>query len=167
LWGRARGVAAAALGGEVYAPVGWATHYHANYVVPYWGPKLAKTAVIGTHIFYRFPAPMGLARVYTGKYDGTEPVIALMAGLTTPVTTEVPVTSAIDDATAAAIKPGPVQLDAAQLPIDRPAPTITLPEAQDDTATPTAAPTPAATPTPPASPYFPPPPRRARGRLPM
>ena len=26
----------AALSGSVYAPVGWATHYHADYVVPYW-----------------------------------------------------------------------------------------------------------------------------------
>jgi spore germination cell wall hydrolase CwlJ-like protein len=34
LWQRARGVAESALDGYVYAPVGWATHYHANYVVP-------------------------------------------------------------------------------------------------------------------------------------
>ena len=29
-WSRARKVAEAALGGAVYAPAGWATHYHAN-----------------------------------------------------------------------------------------------------------------------------------------
>ena len=39
LWNRARKVAAAALNGSVYAPVGYATHYHANYVVPYWASE--------------------------------------------------------------------------------------------------------------------------------
>jgi spore germination cell wall hydrolase CwlJ-like protein len=32
-----------------------ATHYHADYVDPYWAPTLTPTAVIGTHKFYRFP----------------------------------------------------------------------------------------------------------------
>jgi len=33
-WRRAMRIAEAAMTGAVYAPVGWATHYHANYVVP-------------------------------------------------------------------------------------------------------------------------------------
>ncbi|MEL6370003.1 MAG: cell wall hydrolase [Pseudomonadota bacterium] len=33
-----------------------ATHYHANYVNPYWAKKLTPTATIGTHKFYRFPS---------------------------------------------------------------------------------------------------------------
>ncbi|HWT13486.1 MAG TPA: cell wall hydrolase, partial [Allosphingosinicella sp.] len=49
-WQRARQVAEAALSGFVYAPVGWATHYHANYVVPYWASSLVKAANVGTHI---------------------------------------------------------------------------------------------------------------------
>jgi Cell Wall Hydrolase len=32
-----------------------ATHYHTDYVNPYWAPSLVETAEIGTHIFYRFP----------------------------------------------------------------------------------------------------------------
>jgi hypothetical protein len=32
-----------------------ATHYHTDYVNPYWAPGLVETATIGTHIFYRFP----------------------------------------------------------------------------------------------------------------
>ena len=32
-----------------------ATHYHADYVNPYWAPKMTPTATIGTHKFYRFP----------------------------------------------------------------------------------------------------------------
>ncbi len=32
-----------------------ATHYHADYVKPYWAPKLTPTAQIGAHKFYKFP----------------------------------------------------------------------------------------------------------------
>lgn len=32
-----------------------ATHYHADYVSPYWAPTLTPTAQIGVHKFYRFP----------------------------------------------------------------------------------------------------------------
>lgn len=32
-----------------------ATHYHADYVSPYWAPKLVPTADIGTHKFYKYP----------------------------------------------------------------------------------------------------------------
>ena len=30
-----------------------ATHYHANYVMPYWADLMISTVVIGQHIFYR------------------------------------------------------------------------------------------------------------------
>ena len=55
-WRRADGVAEAALDGAVYAPVGCATHYHADYVVPYWASTLAKNAVVGAHFFYHWRA---------------------------------------------------------------------------------------------------------------
>jgi len=32
-----------------------ATHYHADYVDPYWAPTLLETEQIGQHIFYRAP----------------------------------------------------------------------------------------------------------------
>jgi hypothetical protein len=32
-----------------------ATHYHTDYVNPYWKAGMVQTNVIGTHIFYRFP----------------------------------------------------------------------------------------------------------------
>ena len=47
--------------GYVYAPVGWATHYHANYVVPYWASSLVKSATVGRHIFYRWRGGWGRA----------------------------------------------------------------------------------------------------------
>jgi len=46
-------VAEAALAGSVFAPVGNATHYHANYVAPSWGHRLTRVSQIGAHIFYR------------------------------------------------------------------------------------------------------------------
>ena len=46
----------------VYAPVGWATHYHADYVVPYWASTLAKNAIVGAHIFLSLGAAAGDSR---------------------------------------------------------------------------------------------------------
>lgn len=72
-WRRAWEVADQALSGVVFAPVGLGTHYHANYVVPYWASSLAKNAVIGTHIFYRWPGEWGRARSFRQDYFGGEP----------------------------------------------------------------------------------------------
>jgi hypothetical protein len=80
-WARARAVAAAALGGYVYAPVGWATHYHANYVVPYWSSSLTKLATIGTHIFYRWAGGWGTPRAFTSRYAAAEPSIMQVGDL--------------------------------------------------------------------------------------
>lgn len=53
-WERAKRVASAVLEGKTYlAEVGGATHYHANYVRPYWAKRLRKMDVIGRHIFYK------------------------------------------------------------------------------------------------------------------
>ena len=72
-WNRARQIAQAALAGAVYAPVGYATHYHANYVVPYWASSLAKKAVVGAHIFYRWAGGWGRPPAFSKKYAGVEP----------------------------------------------------------------------------------------------
>ena len=66
-------VAQAALNGEVYAPVGWATHYHANYVFPYWAATMAKNAVVGAHLFYRWAGGWGQPAAFTEAYAGHEP----------------------------------------------------------------------------------------------
>lgn len=72
-WARARKVAEAALNGAVHAPVGLATHYHANYVVPYWASTLAKNAVIGAHLFYRWAGGWGRPAAFTQAYARQEP----------------------------------------------------------------------------------------------
>jgi spore germination cell wall hydrolase CwlJ-like protein len=75
-WARARKVAAAALNGYVMKKVGMATHYHADYVAPYWSPSLVKVAVVGQHIFYRWTGGWGTPPAFVGRYAGGE-----MAGL--------------------------------------------------------------------------------------
>ncbi len=73
-WARARALAAEALAGRVYAPVGLSTHYHTHAVSPSWGPRLARTTVIGAHIFYRLPGAGGLPGAFNAAYAGTEPL---------------------------------------------------------------------------------------------
>ena len=54
--------------GSVYAPVGWATHYHADYVVPYWASTMAKNAVVGAHLFYRWAGGWGQPAAFSQAY---------------------------------------------------------------------------------------------------
>ena len=77
-WARAQKVAEAALKGAVHKPVGWATHYHANYVVPYWAHTLAKNAVVGTHIFYRWEGGWGRPYAFSQRYSAVEPDVAAL-----------------------------------------------------------------------------------------
>lgn len=69
-WKQAEAVAKAALDGFVERSVGAATHYHADYVAPFWAPRLAKIVQIGTHIFYRWPGAWGSTAAFTGRYIG-------------------------------------------------------------------------------------------------
>jgi spore germination cell wall hydrolase CwlJ-like protein len=72
-WRHAHAVASAALNGYVYTPVGNATHYHANYVVPYWASTLSKSAVVGAHIFYRWAGNWGQPAAFAQRYLRSEP----------------------------------------------------------------------------------------------
>ncbi len=77
---RARAVARAALSGYVMRAVGHATHYHTQWVAPYWSPSLTKVAVIGAHIFYRWSGRPGQPRAFVQRYAGAEPSAASLAG---------------------------------------------------------------------------------------
>ena len=53
-WDTAKRVARDVTDGRTYlSDVGAATHYHADYVKPYWARRLKKMDVIGRHIFYQ------------------------------------------------------------------------------------------------------------------
>jgi spore germination cell wall hydrolase CwlJ-like protein len=73
LWARSKQIAEEALKGRVFAPVGHATHYHADYVLPYWADSLDKSVQIGRHIFYRLRSSVGDPRAFSQRYAGTEP----------------------------------------------------------------------------------------------
>ena len=72
LWRQSKQIAREALAGREVAEVGTATHYHADYVVPYWAFKMGKLATIGRHIFYRFPGSPGRAASFYGNWAGRE-----------------------------------------------------------------------------------------------
>ncbi len=72
-WLRTQYVAADALAGYVHAPVGMATHYHANYVYPAWAPSLNVIATIGAHRFYSWKGKAGQPSAFAVAYAGREP----------------------------------------------------------------------------------------------
>jgi Cell Wall Hydrolase len=72
-WLRAGRVAAQALAGSVYAPVGMATHYHATYVYPYWAPSLNFVGTIGAHRFYTWKGSAGRQSAFFRSHAGREP----------------------------------------------------------------------------------------------
>ncbi|MDE2597917.1 MAG: cell wall hydrolase [Sphingomonadales bacterium] len=75
-WERARQVAAAALAGYVYTPVGLATHYHTFAVHPSWSPKMINVTNIGAHRFFRLTGPAGEPGAFRFAYIGGEPMAA-------------------------------------------------------------------------------------------
>lgn len=71
---RSRLIAEQALQGEVFQEVGAATHYHADYVTPWWSHKLDPVTKLGAHIFYSWKGPFG--RLPTGTLASvSEPAI--------------------------------------------------------------------------------------------
>ncbi len=74
LWARFRGLARAMTNGMVYAPVGLATHYHTDWVLPAWSARLDKVRVERTHLFFRYHGYWGSPKAFAGRYTGAEPV---------------------------------------------------------------------------------------------
>jgi hypothetical protein len=80
-WQRFRGIGRAMLGGQIYAPVGSATHYHTDWVLPKWSAQLEKVRAEGTHLFFRWPGFWGAPKALRGAYVGNEPAFAKLAML--------------------------------------------------------------------------------------
>lgn len=78
-WQRARKLGSDALAGAVDPTVGYATHYHADYVVPYWASSLDKIAQVDLHIFYRWQGYWGQPGAFAKGTEAVEPVIAKLA----------------------------------------------------------------------------------------
>lgn len=76
-WDRARRIAAEALAGFVYTPVGRATYYHTTAVHPWWDAKVQQVAHIGAHVFFQLPGVWGNALAFGQRYGGVEPTPAV------------------------------------------------------------------------------------------
>ncbi|SCW68773.1 Cell Wall Hydrolase [Sphingobium faniae] len=82
-WGRAQGIAKQALSGKVFKPVGYATHYHTDWVVPYWSGSLDKVTAVGSHLFFRWKGWWGTPPAFRKPGETGEPLIAQIARLST------------------------------------------------------------------------------------
>lgn len=80
-WERSRFAAMAALDGAVYRPVGLATHYHTDWVVPRWSAKLDKIAAVRTHLFFRWRGNWGTLAAFGARPAGNEMIVARLAFL--------------------------------------------------------------------------------------
>ncbi|MDQ1231075.1 cell wall hydrolase [Sphingomonas sp. SORGH_AS_0879] len=83
-WARAREIAAMALNGRVFRPVGHATHYHTDWVVPYWQASLDKVAAVGSHLFFRWSGWWGTPPAFNRHQVAGEPVLAQLAPFSPP-----------------------------------------------------------------------------------
>ncbi len=74
-WKRARQIASDALSGEVYEPIGLATHYHTHWVNPYWASSLDHIGTIGAHRFYKNRGRGGAKAAFSMQHTGLEPSV--------------------------------------------------------------------------------------------
>ncbi|MFT3965193.1 MAG: cell wall hydrolase [Sphingobium sp.] len=80
-WRQARGLAEEALSGRTEPAVGYATHYHTDWVFPAWSPQMDKIAAVHTHLFFRWRGARGNAAAFLARYAGGEMAVAKMAAL--------------------------------------------------------------------------------------
>ena len=109
LWKQSQKIAEQALAGKVFAPVGHATHYHADYVLPYWADSLDKSIQIGRHIFYRLKSGLGASTAFGQRYGGVEPAPP------PPTSVEVALEAVQNSGLAAQPDSNPLQVSAGEL----------------------------------------------------
>lgn len=80
-WRRTQLAAKSALSGAVDGRVGLATHYHTDWVAPYWSKELDKVNAVRTHLFFRWKGNWGRPVAFLARPSRTEPGIARMVAL--------------------------------------------------------------------------------------
>jgi spore germination cell wall hydrolase CwlJ-like protein len=80
-WLRAQVNADMMLSGLTDPRVGLATHYHTDWVRPYWSDSLEKIAIVDTHLFFRWPGYWGTPGAFRGAVSGNDGPVAKMAAL--------------------------------------------------------------------------------------
>ncbi len=121
-WARALRFAAEALAGQVFGPVGLATHYHTYAVTPSWNRALVMTDAVGAHFFHRWKGYWGTAAAFHQVYTGHEPEPGPHARLDDPAlpVTPLPVVAAVLPTAAAptaTVQPAHVESGAALAPV--------------------------------------------------
>jgi len=81
MWRDARARATQALTGQVYKPVGYATHYHTDWVVPYWQSSLDKIAAVHSHLFFRWAGWWGTPPAFNRIVTPVEPSVPKLAAI--------------------------------------------------------------------------------------
>lgn len=85
VWIRARQIAEGALSGYVFRYIGLATHYHTDWVVPYWSPTMDKIAQVHTHLFFRWRGGWGTPAAFRRGWQGPEVIDPRIAAMVEPV----------------------------------------------------------------------------------
>ena len=80
-WQHARNNADLMLSGGTYPRVGLATHYHTDWVRPYWSDSLEKIAIVDTHLFFRWPGYWGTPGAFRGAVSGSDGPVAKLAAI--------------------------------------------------------------------------------------
>ena len=80
-WVRAQNNAEQMLAGKTDPTVGLATHYHTDWVRPYWSDTLEKIAIVDTHLFFRWPGYWGTPGAFRGAVSGSDGPVAKLAAL--------------------------------------------------------------------------------------
>lgn len=78
-WQSASNLARAMINGHVDKRVGLSTHYHTDWVVPYWSASLDKVTSVRTHLFFRWQGYWGTPAAFKGKTTRSEPSIKALA----------------------------------------------------------------------------------------
>lgn len=71
-WRSASSLARAMLAGHVDTRVGLSTHYHTDWVVPYWSSSLDKVTSVRTHLFFKWQGYWGQPAAFKRKTASTE-----------------------------------------------------------------------------------------------
>lgn len=124
-WARARRIALAALAGTVERSVGLSTHYHADFVVPYWASSLDKVTTIGAHIFYNMRGGRGRPASFREPYDAAGEAL----GGVLPAATELDALAGADGVAGAAIQPPRDRTIVTEDALGAPAATVVAPMA--------------------------------------
>jgi Cell Wall Hydrolase len=129
-WQRARGLARSMLNGLVYAPVGLATHYHTDWVLPRWSAQLDKVRVERTHLFFRYLGYWGTPKAFKGRYSANEPTYAKLGWISSAhKSAETPVEPALAPLTTTPLTP----MDIARDMPDRVSETVATEDKSKDT----------------------------------